>query len=382
MTKISNGTETTYYAYNELNQLTSSTVGSQTTHYLYDTNGNMTYDDRGITVYPKQFTWNQKNQLTQFTYTGSPQVFKYQYDVEGRKVFYNQNFSGGKQYRYLYEGNRVLQENEPHPMSGWNLGGRPVAVYTLAPGEVGNIISVRRSTTDYFYHYDGMGNVLFLTDTAGNKAAEYLLDSYGNIAYSQGASVNSYLWRTLPYDSSIESYQQTGSIYSSKNNKLLNAGYHQQQSEEYIDESKVDFSCGYCDYQDEDEFKNAKEWYKKLLILSVGNYSEDAWKKFSKIPGKPIARTDCNCSDKTVTLSEAVTRWYKNGVWDSKGSCCNYVAKIHEEVHQQQCIDLGWFSYNFYRFSPFIWTLEKPAYKKTVDELKSILDIMKMIRGL
>jgi YD repeat-containing protein len=382
MTKISNGTETTYYAYNELNQLTSSTVGSQTTHYLYDTNGNMTYDDRGITIYPKQFTWNQKNQLTQFTYTGSPQVFKYQYDVEGRKVFYNQNFSGGKQYRYLYEGNRVLQENEPHPMSGWNLGGRPVAVYTLAPGEVGNIISVRRSTTDYFYHYDGMGNVLFLTDTAGNKAAEYLLDSYGNIAYSQGASVNSYLWRTLPYDSSIESYQQTGSIYSSKNNKLLNAGYHQQQSEEYIDESKVDFSCGYCDYQDEDEFKNAKEWYKKLLILSVGNYSEDAWKKFSKIPGKPIARTDCNCSDKTVTLSEAVTRWYKNGVWDSKGSCCNYVAKIHEEVHQQQCIDLGWFSYNFYRFSPFIWTLEKPAYKKTVDELKSILDIMKMIRGL
>jgi YD repeat-containing protein len=194
MTKISNGTETTYYAYNELNQLTSSTVGSQTTHYLYDTNGNMTYDDRGITVYPKQFTWNQKNQLTQFTYTGSPQVFKYQYDVEGRKVFYNQNFSGGKQYRYLYDGNRVLQENEPHPMSGWNLGGRPVAVYTLAPGDMGNIISVRRSTTDYFYHYDGMGNVLFLTDTAGNKAAEYLLDSYGNIAYSQGASVNSYLW--------------------------------------------------------------------------------------------------------------------------------------------------------------------------------------------
>jgi len=81
----------------------------------------------------------------------------------------------------------------------------------------------RRASADYFHHYGRMGNVLFLTDTAGNKTAEYVMDSFGNIAYTQGPSVNSYLWRTLPYDSSIESYQQAGRIYSSKITSVLNA---------------------------------------------------------------------------------------------------------------------------------------------------------------
>ena len=295
--------------------------------------------------------------------------------MEGRKIE-----SDG--IRYYYDVTHVFQENIPHAVSGWNLGGRPIAIYTLAPGEVGNIISVRRSSADYFYHYDGMGNVLFLTDTAGNKVAEYVMDSFGNIAYTQGASVNSYLWRTLPYDSSIESYQQAGRIYNSKNNKLLNVGYRQQQSEEYIDESKVNFSCSECDYKNDDEFKNVKEWYKKLLILSVGDYSVDAWKKFRSLSGKPIARTDCVCSDKTDSLSIAITRWYKNGIWDSNGSCCNYVAKIHEEVHQKQCISMGQQKYD-YNKNNLLWTeLEKPAYEETVKVIKNIFDMMKKVRGL
>ena len=124
------------------------------------------------------------------------------------------------------------------------MGGRPVAVYTLAPGEVGNIISVRRNGADYFYHYDGMGNVIFLTDSAGNKVAEYVMDSFGNIAYTQGPSVNSYLWRTLPYDSSIESYQQAGRIYNSKITSVLNAEDNEKWV--WIEENKPDTNCNEC----------------------------------------------------------------------------------------------------------------------------------------
>jgi len=164
---------------------------------------------------------------------------------------------------------------------------------------------------------------------------------------------------------------------------VLNVGYRQQQNEAYIDESKVDFSCSECDYKNDDEFINIKEWYKKLLILSVGDYSISAWIEYKNMPGGvAIAETSCVCSDKTDSLSIAITRWYKNGIWDSNGSCCNYVAKIHEEVHQRQCADLGWEKYQIATHDSLWTTLEKPAYMKTVDEIKNIFNIMKKIRGL
>jgi hypothetical protein len=89
------------------------------------------------------------------------------------------SFKAGNQFRIITD-------------SGWNLGGRPVAIYTLAPGDAGNIISVRRSNTDYFYLYDRMGNVLFLTDTAGSKVAEYIIEGFRDALYSSGSVTDNY----------------------------------------------------------------------------------------------------------------------------------------------------------------------------------------------
>lgn len=213
MTKISNGTDTTYYAYNELNQLTSYTTSSLIGHCTYDNNGNMTIDDEGREMYWKMFTWNQKNQLTEFTINES---VSYQYDVGGRKV-------ESEGIRYYYDGNQVLQENIPHSISGWNLGGDPVAVYTLAPGDVGNIISVRRDGVDYFYHYDGMGNVLFLTDTAGNKAAEYVMEGFGNTIYSSGSVTDTHHILCQEYDSNMGLYNYLGEWYNPASGSVLSA---------------------------------------------------------------------------------------------------------------------------------------------------------------
>jgi RHS repeat-associated protein len=106
-------------------------------------------------------------------------------------------------------------------MFGWNLGGRPVAVYTLAPGDMGNIISVRRSTTDYFYHYDRMGNVLFLTDTAGNKAAEYVMEGFGNTIYSSGSVTDNHRLSTKEYDSNSGLYYFMARWYYPKTGNFL-----------------------------------------------------------------------------------------------------------------------------------------------------------------
>ncbi len=142
--------------------------------------------------------------------------------MEGRKIE-----SDG--IRYYYDGMHVLQENIPHAVSGWNLGGDPIAIYTLAPGEVGNIISVRRSTTDYFYHYDGMGNVIFLTDSAGNKAAEYVMEGFGKIIYSSGSVTDAHHLLSQEYDSNIELYNYQGEWYNPLSGSLLSSN----QSSDY-----------------------------------------------------------------------------------------------------------------------------------------------------
>ena len=62
-----------------------------------------------------------------------------------------------------------------------NGSGVTQAVYTLAPGVVGEIISVHKNGTDYYYHYDPIGNVLFITDTSGNFVNGYEQEGFGNV---------------------------------------------------------------------------------------------------------------------------------------------------------------------------------------------------------
>jgi hypothetical protein len=230
---------------------------------------------------------------------------------------------------------------------------------------MGNIISVRRSTTDYFYHYDRMGNVLFLTDTAGNKVAEYLLDSYGNIAYSQGASVNSYLWRTLPYDSSLESYQQAGSIYSSKNNKLLNAGYRQQQSAEDIPEDRINFICGWCEKIT--QINSIRRRINRIKEIYLGVMYENS------LSGEAVASTSCWGRK---PLMFAKIHW--KHPWGSDESCLNVAAKCHEQVHCEQCRNNGW-SWWIENYSPSTPTwikwneVELTAYKTEASVLNNML---------
>jgi len=263
------------------------------------------------------------------------------------------------------------------------VGGRPIAIYTLAPGEVGNIISVRRGAADYFYHYDGMGNVIFLTDSAGNKAAEYVMDSFGNIAYTQGASVNSYLWRTLPYDSSIESYQQAGRIYCSKITSLLNAE-DKSKKKNTIDEAMIPDQCGPCEWSDPAQKIELEKWaqdYLNAFLVSpndpVMNWSYENYARY--VNGKEgIAETKCHILNRPETIYYETSKWdYKN----PRHSCCNNLIKYHESIHAQQCKKYTAALYLFFTgFDLLKWSnLEKEAYQETYYGIYYYLDKIKEV---
>lgn len=86
---------------------------------------------------------------------------------------------------------------------------KTAAVYTLAPGAIGQIISVRlfgTTTTDLSYHYDPIGNVMFITDSYGNITVNYVQEGFGNVI-SGSLSSNNYHLTTKELDA------QTGLYY-------------------------------------------------------------------------------------------------------------------------------------------------------------------------
>jgi len=96
---------------------------------------------------------------------------------------------------YYYDGLTVLAEKK-------KVGaGNPTwdKLFTVAPGAIGNILS---SNLNY-YHYDAMGNVVFIADFDGTPAQSFEQEAYGNV---KSGSQSGYHLTTKEYDTIPELY--------------------------------------------------------------------------------------------------------------------------------------------------------------------------------
>jgi RHS repeat-associated protein len=193
-----NGTTTVNYNYNNLNQLTSSTSGGVGTSHSYDANGNLTDNYN---------QWNYENELT-YNGLGGDGGNDYNYDALGHRVYWD-NTNGVSQI-YFYDGINVLMERYcDQPADNYETN----AVYTLAPGDIKEIISVHLNAVytlgpsmDLFYHYDPVGNVLFVSDTSGNINTSYVQEGFGNVIAQSGSADNNYHLTTKEQDSNTGLY--------------------------------------------------------------------------------------------------------------------------------------------------------------------------------
>ena len=78
--------------------------------------------------------------------------------------------------------------------------GQVEKIYTTSGGVLGQIISVRNQETDYYYHYDAIGNVIFITDSSGQIIAEYSQEGFGNVLVATGNVPNNYHLTTKEID--------------------------------------------------------------------------------------------------------------------------------------------------------------------------------------
>jgi RHS repeat-associated protein len=114
----------------------------------------------------------------------------YVYCAFGKRVMksYNNNTT-----IYFFDGINTLQED--YKASAWS-NFSTNDVYTLTPGVIGHIISKRNytnGTTDLYYHYDPIGNVMFITDCYGNITVSYVQEGFGNVLATNG-SLTSDFW--------------------------------------------------------------------------------------------------------------------------------------------------------------------------------------------
>lgn len=178
-TKIA-GATTYYYSYDAANELqdirTGSPTGTLVTGLVYDANGNLTQKCESGTVTRTDtactgttvttLTYSALNQLTQATKTNLPPE-TYVYDDRGRRI----QKTTSATTNYLYNGPDITAEYGTNWAS-------PSALYTHGPNWDDPILRTAGTATQY-YHQDGLGSVVGLTDQAGATVGSQRFDAWG-----------------------------------------------------------------------------------------------------------------------------------------------------------------------------------------------------------
>ena len=158
------GPQDTSYTHDVDNRLL--TAGSIS--FGYDDNGNLITKTIGSNV--TNYSWDFNNMLTQVTKDGN--TYTYRYDVLGKRVAKVVN---SVETRYVGS----LAETDA--------SGDITAYYVYGLGLISKIIPSNQS---YFYHFDGLGSTIAITDSSGNAVNKYAYDEHGNVLNQDEAISN------------------------------------------------------------------------------------------------------------------------------------------------------------------------------------------------
>lgn len=168
----------TAYNHNYLNQLESTTNPSQS--FNYDAEGNMT---SGVTLEGYMFiaAYDGENRLKWIEYTDSSDVvWRNEFEYNGYGVLSNlKRYRDGSlesETRLVSDGFNVLQERDGSNtivrQYTWGIGKR---------GGIGSLLNLHQDAQDYYYLYDGKGNVTAVIDNTQAVVASYFYDSFGRL---------------------------------------------------------------------------------------------------------------------------------------------------------------------------------------------------------
>jgi len=196
------------YSYNNLNQLISK---SDNTTYTYDLNGNLTTKTKENQT--TTYNWNAYDKLTSIRQPDGKEI-RFVYGADGLR---RERIEEGERVNYLLDGLYVICE--------FCDSGEVLREYV--PG-----VSVSIGGVSYFYHYDKLGSVRFMSDEGGNVVSEYVYDGWGNLVSSSGSVSQPYQYVGR------EGYYREGELY------LLGQRWYDSSVGRFISRDPISYAGG------------------------------------------------------------------------------------------------------------------------------------------
>jgi RHS repeat-associated protein len=125
----------------------------------------------------------------------------FKYDPYGRRI---QKSSATRTTDYAYDGDNIVEE--------LNTAGTSAARYTQGLGIDEPLVMYRSGAASY-YHTDGLGSIVALTNSTGFPVAAYLYDSFGDLTASAGRVTNPFRYTAREYDPKTKLYYYRARYY-------------------------------------------------------------------------------------------------------------------------------------------------------------------------
>lgn len=190
--------------------------------YAYDANGNLESrafrDALGArTGLEWTYTHDAENRLVRIDIPGGG-LAAYRYDAFGLRILKDVD---GTVTRYVYDDDFILLEYDDQTALK--------ARYTHGPGVDDPLLVERDTNLDglfgamerFYYHTDGLGSVLALTDAAGVAVRSYLYTAFGTIADEFGLLENPYTYTGREYDPESGLYYYRARYYDATIGRFL-----------------------------------------------------------------------------------------------------------------------------------------------------------------
>ena len=183
--------------------------------YAYDAGGNPTVL-RGMAL-----TWGEGRRLKRIAATAGEVTFAY--DSDGKRV---KKTSGNTETKYYYNGSTL--SGLVRTTTG-NTGTTKITVQFVYDAEGKPFLLRLNGKTDYFYLYNGLGDVVGLVDSSNKVVVRYQYNSWGKVTSSEDtsgvslATLNPFCYRKYVYDSETGLYCLGSRYYDPEVGRFVNA---------------------------------------------------------------------------------------------------------------------------------------------------------------
>jgi|GEM_PF-995382 len=203
------------YLYNVGNQA----LKGRQLNYLYDNSGNPTHRTSATDPTKNWLkTWDAENRLTKMEKANGDVEVAFTYDPFGRRITKKTDtVTGGvtstTTFHYLYDNDDIAAEFMT------NASGTTQTIYTHGPN-IDEPLALERNGQYSYYHADGLGSIVSITDSARSIVQTYTYDSFGSVTPST-AFRNPFTFTAREYDEETGLYFYRARYYDPRLGRFI-----------------------------------------------------------------------------------------------------------------------------------------------------------------